>query len=321
MNTTLRYDYQVPSRQRITSCRLSIIPNPRSKQEIDMDIVVNLVKTSTQKIRLLQRETSNEAVLCNLREVIVEGWPDKRDNIPKPLRRYWCVLVTKASKIQTAKSCIYWDGINKDLEEMAKRCPTCQELRKSNAKETLVPQEVPTRAWQILGTYLFHFNDNKYLIIADYYSKYPFVRKMPKPCTSHAVVAATKGLLSEQGVPEKIISDNGRHFDCVNYRSFAETWGFDHITSSPHYPQSNGFIERCIQTVKNTLTKARESQKDLDMAMLCLRTTPIDHSLPSLSELLYARKLKANLPVNMNMNARTFRSHTTTDMPTTYHHS
>ena len=35
------------------------------------------------------------------------------------------------------------------------------------------------------------------------------------------------------------------------------------------------------------------------MAMLCLRTTPIDHSLPSPSELLYARKLKANLPVKI----------------------
>ena len=84
------------------------------------------------------------------------------------------------------------------------------------------------------GTDLFYLNDNEYLIIADYYSKYPFVRKMPKTCTSHGVVAATKELLSEQGAPEKIISDNGRH--CVNYRSFAETRGFDHITSSPHSP-------------------------------------------------------------------------------------
>ena len=223
---------------------LSRLPNPRSKQEINLDIVVSLVQFSTEKIRLLQRETSNDAALCNLREVIVEGWPDKRDNIPKPLRRYWCYrdelsvedgLIMKGERVVIpqsvqsevlellhaghqriekcklrAKSCIYWDGINKDLEEMAKRCPTCQELNKSNAKETLMPQEVPTRAWQILGTYLFHFNDNEYLIVADYYSKYPFVRKMPKPCTSHAVVAATKGLLSEQGVPEKIISDNGR---------------------------------------------------------------------------------------------------------------
>ena len=51
--------------------------------------------------------------------------------------------------------------------------------------------------------------------------------------------------------------------------------------------------------MKNTLTKARESQMDSDIAMLCLRTTPIDRSLPSPSELLYARKLKANLPVKI----------------------
>ena len=38
---------------------------------------------------------------------------------------------------------------------------------------------------------------------------------------------------------------------------------------------------------------------DPDMAMLCLRTTSIDHSLPSPSELLYARKLETNLPVKI----------------------
>ena len=31
--------------------------------------------------------------------------------------------------------------------------------------------------------------------------------------------------------------------------------------------------------------------------MLCLRTTPIDHNLPSPSELLYSRKLQSNLPI------------------------
>ena len=72
------------------------------------------------------------------------------------------------------------------------------------------------------------------------------------------------------------------------------------ICEALHYLQLNGFIESCIQTAKNTLTKARESQMDPDMAMLCLRTTPIDHSLPSPSELLYARKLEANLPVKIH---------------------
>lgn len=35
------------------------------------------------------------------------------------------------------------------------------------------------------------------------------------------------------------------------------------------------------------------------MALLCLRTTPVDHSLPSPAELLYTRKIKGNLPVRI----------------------
>ena len=42
----------------------------------------------------------------------------------------------------------------------------------------------------------------------------------------------------------------------VEYRRFSEQWEFNHTTSSPHFPQSNGFIERQIQTVKRTLQKA-----------------------------------------------------------------
>ena len=96
-----------------------------------------------------------------------------------------------------------------------------------------------------------------------------------------------------------IISDNGPQYDCQSYKQFSKEWGFQHITSSPRYPKSNGFIERQVQTVKNTLTKAEKSGKDLSMAMLCLRSTPIDSQLPSPAELLYQRKLKSNLPLRI----------------------
>ena len=44
-----------------------------------------------------------------------------------------------------AKSCVYWNGINNDLEEVVKRCETCQEHQRSNAKETLIPHEFSGR--------------------------------------------------------------------------------------------------------------------------------------------------------------------------------
>ena len=122
---------------------------------------------------------------------------------------------------------------------------------------------------------------------------------MPTPCTSHAVVAATADIFSEHGVPEKVVSDNGPHYDCVNYKKFAQEWRFEHVTSSPHFQQSNGFVERSIQTAKRTLLKAKERNMNPCKAMLCLRTTPLDHHPPSPSELLYARKLKGDLPIQI----------------------
>ena len=46
-----------------------------------------------------------------------------------------------------------------------------------------------------------------------------------------------------------------------------------------------------MQTVNKLFTKAKENGGDPHLAMLCLRTTPIDHNLPS-----HGRRYKSNLP-------------------------
>ena len=116
---------------------------------------------------------------------------------------------------------------------------------------------------------------------------------------SQAAIDILKNTFAEQGIPDKLISDNGPHFSSAKFQKFAESWGFNHITSSPCYPQSNGFVERQIQTVKRTLEKAKLSNIDPDMALLILRSTPVDYNLPSPSELLNMRKMKSNLPIRL----------------------
>ncbi|XP_028411421.1 uncharacterized protein K02A2.6-like [Dendronephthya gigantea] len=179
------------------------------------------------------------------------------------------------------------------------QCSTCQQYRKSQIRETWLPHDVPTRPWQIVGTDLFEFELDNYLIIVDYYSKFPFVEKMHVHCTAKAVVEATKKIFSEEGIPQKVVSDNGPQFSYSLYNAFENEWNFSHVTSSPHYPQSNGFVERFIQTVKNSFRKAKASGNDPKMVLLCIRTTPVDSSIPSPGELLFGRKLQGNLPVRI----------------------
>ena len=63
----------------------------------------------------------------------------------------------------------------------------------------------------------------------------------------------------------------------------------EHITSSPHYPKSNRFIERQVKTMKTALATATTSGKTLDDVLLSLRSSPIGPNLPSPREILHNR--------------------------------
>ena len=143
---------------------------------------------------------------------------------------------------------------------------------------------------------MFYLKQDEYLIVVDYFSKMYFIRKVPSPSSSLAVVKLLKQIFSEHGIPEKVVSDNGPHFSSQSFTEFSKSWGFEHATSSPHYPRSNGQVERTIQTVKAALTKVREARQDEYLAMLSLRNTPIDNALPSPAQLLYRRKPRDTLP-------------------------
>ncbi|XP_017475875.1 PREDICTED: uncharacterized protein LOC108366100 [Rhagoletis zephyria] len=71
---------------------------------------------------------------------------------------------------------------------------------------------------------------------------------------------------------------------------FANQWGFQHITSSPRYPQSNGFIEFMVKTVKSLLKK----NEDPYLALMECRSAPLANG-PSPSEILIGMKIRTTL--------------------------
>ena len=78
----------------------------------------------------------------------------------------------------------------------------------------------------------------------------------------------------------------------MEFAEFAKLYGFDHITSSPIFSQSNGQAERTVQTLKNILHKT----DDPFMSLLVYRSTPMSWCGLSPAELCMGRKLRANLP-------------------------
>ena len=90
----------------------------------------------------------------------------------------------------------------------------------------------------------------------DYYSKFFEVSHLPNS-KSKTVINHIKPHLARYGIPEVIISDNGPEFSSHEFEELAKHYGFKDITSSPTYSQSNGLVERAVQTAKTTLKKER----------------------------------------------------------------
>ena len=91
-------------------------------------------------------------------------------------------------------------------------------------------------------------------------------------------------------------SDNGPCYSSREVHNFLSFYQVDHVTSSPHYPQSNGFAEALVGITKKLVEKSVKEGKLWNYGLLQYRTTPISSTLLSLLEMLTGRKPHSNLP-------------------------
>ena len=76
--------------------------------------------------------------------------------------------------------------------------------------------------------------------------------------TSEDIILHTNLIFARHGISEVVISDNGPQFASKLYAKFAWQYRFKHITTSSHYPKSNGETEKPVKTVKSLLRKSED---------------------------------------------------------------
>lgn len=108
--------------------------------------------------------------------------------------------------------------------------------------EPLISTQLPDLPWQKVGTDLFYWKNNQYLLIVNYYSRYIEISKL-SGTTADDIINHTKTIFARHGIPEVVYSDNGPQFQSDVYKQFALECQFTHLTSSPYFPQSNGEAE------------------------------------------------------------------------------
>ena len=145
-----------------------------------------------------------------------------------------------------ASMSVWWPNISQQIAKFVTNCPTCSKYR-CTGTEPLMSTPLPDRPWQVVGTDLLEENKRHYIVVVDYFSRF-FELEQLTSTTSEAVIQKLQAMFARHGIPEIVRSDNGPQYSSAEFSSFAENYGFTHVTSSPHYPQSNGEAERAVQT-------------------------------------------------------------------------
>ena len=186
-----------------------------------------------------------------------------------------------------------------DIEDYTKQCQECIK-RSQVAKEPLQPHDIPEGPWRKLGIDYFAFDGNSYVLICDYFLKFPFLYRAKTSFWS--LRDCLIDLFSIEGYPDEIVSDNGPPFQSKEFAKFLSGLGIKHTTSSPGYPRSNVFIERHIQTVKNMLSKSSNT-RSFQEVLADLRTTHIGMGLPSPAKILHGSNLTTRVQAELDIKA------------------
>ena len=110
--------------------------------------------------------------------------------------------------------------------------------------------------------------------------------------THQHITTQCKLKFSEYGWPETLISDNGPCYTAEVFTNLMREYNVNHITSSPHYPQSNGLVEKYVQLVKNLFYKAKEEGKDLLKCLMVYCKTQLSNTSWSPMQILSSRSAR-----------------------------
>ena len=199
-----------------------------------------------------------------------------------------------------AKETVYWPGLNDQLENLIINCQLCLKYSKSKNKSTpptALGHEVPAVPWSKVATDIFHYESQPYLLIVDYTSRFPIVRRL-KLMSAQNITEQFRSIFSEYGWPDTLVSDNGPCYTAVMFTNLMKEYAVNHIMSSLHYPQSNGLVEKFVQIVKNLFNKANEEGVDINKYLMIYRNTPLACTSKSPMQMLQQRSVRSQLPMS-----------------------
>ena len=141
------------------------------------------------------------------------------------------------------------------------------------------------------------------MLTVHYWSNFFEIDELRAGTQSSAVINHLKRHFARHGIPDIVITDNGPQFTSALFAEFSQQWMFNHVTASPHFPQSNGMAESTVKTAKTLIRTALASNTEPWLAILAHRNTPSEGMITVCS----ADKQKAYFLCQKNTQSLTYQ--------------
>ena len=284
----------------------------------------------------VQEQTAGDPIMMSLTNMILDGFPPKRQDVPEELRSYFQfredlsivdgvvmygdrivvpptlrdqILETLHSAHQgttsmtaRAQASVFWPGLSAQLQRLRKDCIPCEEIAPSQPNPPPTPIIDPVYPFQQVCSDYFKFSGHNYLVVVDRYSGWPTVYHLRGG--SKPLIKKLREIFVTFGIPEELASDGGPEFSAADTVAFLKDWGVRWRLSSVAYPHSNCRAELGVKTVKRLIMNNTNSSGEIDIpkfqrAMLQYRNTPSSLDKRSPAEIVFGRQIRDFIPVKL----------------------
>jgi hypothetical protein len=188
--------------------------------------------------------------------------------------------------------------------KFCKECSTCSHVNATftNQSQTLCPLPIMGLFYRwgvdLCGPFKATVDGNEYIFIAiEHYSKYAVFVPIPAKTAYYTRRAFLAHVLCQFGACAEVVTDRGTEFQGA-FEDLLLQACIDHRITSADHPQADGLTERCVQTLKASLTKmvkhiatdgVHEWDEFMHWVALGYRSSPQMSTKISPFELLFAR--------------------------------
>lgn len=85
--------------------------------------------------------------------------------------------------------------------------------------------------------------------------------------TARSTISKCRQIFAQFGLPQVLVTDNGRTFTSHEFQKFLQANGIKHKVTAPYNPATNGQAERFVQTFKQALKRMNCDTSKISLAL------------------------------------------------------